>query len=53
MNLADRAEAVLNEVLKLGVKKERIAIESKGKSELVISCGCKEEKNRRVEFKQR
>lgn len=49
----DRTEAVLNEIVKLGVRKERILTEFKGKLEPVIHCGCKEEKNRRVEFKQR
>lgn len=49
----DRAKAVLKEVTKLGVKKDRLATDSRGKYEPVVRCGCKEEKNRRVEFKQK
>ncbi len=49
----DRAKAILKEVSKLGVKKDRLSTDSKGKYEPAVRCGCKEEKNRRVEFKQK
>ena len=49
----DRAKAILKEVSKLGIKKDRLATDSRGKYEPVVRCNCNEEKNRRVEFKQK
>jgi peptidoglycan-associated lipoprotein len=46
-----RAEAVLKETVKVGIAKNRLSTDSRGKYEPVVRCGCKEERNRRVEFK--
>jgi hypothetical protein len=46
-----RAESIAKEVIKLGVAKGRLSTDSRGKYEPVVRCGCKEERNRRVEFK--
>lgn len=49
----DRAKAILKEMNKLGIKKERISTDSRGEYEPAVRCGCSEQKNRRVEFKQK
>jgi outer membrane protein OmpA-like peptidoglycan-associated protein len=46
-----RAEAVSKEITKLNIGKDRVSTDSRGKYEPVVRCGCKEERNRRVEFK--